>query len=80
MVTIDTLHTKAAAVYVGVRVDSLRDLANKGIIPCRWTTTPDGAKWRAFDRADLDQYKARRLAVLESQLAAVKGSAGTRAS
>ncbi|MBE0610992.1 MAG: hypothetical protein IH609_16545 [Dehalococcoidia bacterium] len=60
-----------------MRADSLRDLADKGRIACRWVESPDGAKWRAFDRDELDAYKSRRLAVLEGQLAAVKGGAAS---
>jgi len=58
-----------------VRADSLRNLADKGRIACRWVETPDGAKWRAFDRDELDAYKARRLAGLQGQLASLGGAA-----
>jgi len=74
-ISTDTLYTKAAARRVGITTDSLRDAADRGRIPHQWADMPDGQRWRAFKVADLDQYKSRRLAVLESQLAAVKGGA-----
>ena len=75
VIATETLYTKAAAGYIGITTDSLRDAADRGRIPYRWAEMPDGQKWRAFERADLEAYKARRTAHLEGQLAAVKGAA-----
>ncbi|MCL4242099.1 MAG: hypothetical protein KJ048_12180 [Dehalococcoidia bacterium] len=50
-------------------------MADRGTVPCEWTDGHDGKRCRTFKTDDLDQYKSRRLAVLESQLASMKGSA-----
>lgn len=59
-----------AAKYVGIRRDSLRALANEGLIPCarrQSDCSPKGE--RVFCRKDLDAYRARVAARLETQLA-----------
>lgn len=74
-ISTDTLYTKAAARRVGITTDSLRDAADRGRIPHQWADMPDGQRWRAFKVADLDAYKARRLAALQGQLASLGGAA-----
>jgi hypothetical protein len=71
----ETLTLNPAAAHIGVRADTLRDIAKRDGIPYSWGEMPSGQKWRLFQVSDLEDYKARRRSSLEGQLAALGGAA-----
>lgn len=62
-----------------MRVDTLRRLTNEGKIRCfRKDSASSGYGDRAYSLADLEDYKARKLARLNAQIASMHGQTNQR--